>query len=400
MRVLAVTAALSACACSAHPAGPGSKQPVVQGIAKRAAGVIKAPAVASETSIVDAGGRKRRLVGVDDGRLDGGSGNNPDACGFVWHGIPSTEYANVAGWGFNTVRLAITWANLEPDPPTRSATGTLVHRWNETYLKAIDAAVAGFRARSVSVVLDMHQAGWSPAFKESQNIGVKCEGHGMPPWLYPNAAAESPAKAKCDFYVNRAEEGVPIGPRDGYVAAWVMVAKRYSSNGGVIGADLLNEPSPTVSCNKIPLQSFYETVGMAVQSYAPDWLAIVEDNAYTSYSTYGFALDALPRLKNVVYSWHFYPTTWRAGRPSMVAHVERAKSWNVPLWIGEFNAFNYGKGVDVDPAWAADTAAMMEYCKANNVGWSFWEYGRGSSLLIPGTSRPKSDLISILQAGF
>ncbi len=111
----------------------------------------------------------------------------------------------------------------------------------------------------------------------------------------------------------------------------------------------------------------------------------------------------LPPLRNVIYSWHFYPTTWNEGRPALQVHVDQARALRAPLWIGEFDGFglasNTGRRANADAA--RNLADMMTYCRDNGVSWSLWEYrGSGSSLINPRTGTPKLGLVRALQAGF
>ena len=84
-----------------------------------------------------------RLLGLDEPGLVSGSGNNrltdPDACGDGYLPVPDTEFDDFKRLGFNSVRLGVSWANMEPDAPTASGEPA----WNLEYLKAVDDAVRG-----------------------------------------------------------------------------------------------------------------------------------------------------------------------------------------------------------------------------------------------------------------
>jgi hypothetical protein len=249
----------------------------------------------------------------------------------------------------------------------------------------------------VAVILDMHQAGWSPAFDERRE--GRCEGSGMPDWLYPIADSQKTGEAKCDFFANRSEEGVPVAPLDGFEAAWTMVADRYKDNPKVVAADILNEPPS--ACNGGEVADFYERTGKAIRSVNPNILLVFEDNAWTGYSQSGFLLPRPLSLPNAVYSWHFYPGTWQEGKAPLQEHVDRAKEWNLPLWIGEFNAFDYATDAGYPPDWADQLAEFMAYSKVHDVGWTLWEYGHGrNSGIVDKKGQPKQALIAGLQQGF
>ena len=113
------------------------------GSANRHAAPARAPRITGPLAtrgdrLVDAAGRPARLIGVDEPGLISGSGNNratnPDACGEGWLLPAPAEYRDVAREGFNSVRLGLSWANLEPAPPRVNGSGSGGHRWNRRYL--------------------------------------------------------------------------------------------------------------------------------------------------------------------------------------------------------------------------------------------------------------------------
>jgi endoglycosylceramidase len=397
-RLVAVLAlvALVASSCKRTTKVPPVDRSVLSspgGSAARIEGWLKT----SGTSIVDQKGQKVRFLGVDDGRMNPGSGNTPNNCDQVWGKVKDSEYRNVADFGFNVVRLGVTWSNLEPQVPVPGPNGVVTHTWNDQYLAALDQAVEGFGSRGVAVILDMHQAGWSPAFDDRRT--GRCEGSGMPDWLYPVAASQRTSDAKCDFFANRPEDGVPVAPLDGFEAVWKMLADRYKDNPKVVAADMLNEP-PSV-CDGGQVSDFYERIGKAIRAENPNILLVFEDNAWTGYSQNGFLLPRPLSLPNAVYSWHFYPDTWEKGKAALQEHVDRAKAWNVPLWIGEFNAFNYATDAGYPSNWSDQLAELMAYMKANDVSWTLWEYGHGrNSAIVDKKGQPKQDLVKGLQQGF
>jgi hypothetical protein len=50
------------------------------------------------------------------------------------------EWRQIDSSGFNSIRLPIAWANLEPEPPTLRGRA-VEHHWNEDYLRALDGIV-------------------------------------------------------------------------------------------------------------------------------------------------------------------------------------------------------------------------------------------------------------------
>src|SRR5439155_2075324 len=109
--------------------------------------------------------------------VDEGGGSPCEA----WRLPDPPAYDNLANWGFNAVRLSISWANIEPRAPRKVRGGTH-HGWNREYLDAVDEVVQQLTSRGVAVILEMSQNKWSPAFQRSD--GSDCPGRGMPVWLY------------------------------------------------------------------------------------------------------------------------------------------------------------------------------------------------------------------------
>lgn len=143
--------------------------------------------------------------------------------------------------GFDIIRLAITWQNLEPQP----------EKYNESYLESIDKIFALAEKYGVYILLDMHQDLYS------QNDG-KCVGDGAPSW----AALTDGAKPRMPYFVwadgyfmgkwvrnefdnfwnNTEVQGK--GLQDRYCELWQMLAKRYGDSPALFGYDLMNEPFP------------------------------------------------------------------------------------------------------------------------------------------------------------
>src|SRR5439155_4694023 len=102
-------------------------------------------------ALVDRRGRPVRLLAIADASMFPGSGASAagggDACGRGWAPPTRADIARMAGGGFDTVRLAVSWANLEPAPPRRAGGGAIAHRWNLPYLRALDKAIAALARR-------------------------------------------------------------------------------------------------------------------------------------------------------------------------------------------------------------------------------------------------------------
>jgi Cellulase (glycosyl hydrolase family 5) len=376
----------AACGGSGHPHTAPASAPRITG-----------PLATRGDRIVDAAGRPVRLVGVAEPGLISGSGNDetkhPDGCGAGWLVPDPGEYEAVARAGFNSVRLGLSWANLEPAPPRVEPDGEVVHRWNRPYMAALDRVVAGFTRAGVAVVLDMHQNHMSPAF--TQPVPDRCEGSGLPTWLYPETRIGAD-QAECDFFADRREPGVPVDLWAGYTAAWLKVVRRYVSNPLVVGADLFNEPSAG-ACPGLDVTPFYRALGKRIRRVNPRLLLICQAGTGPAGSR---ALREPVGLPGWVYSAHLYlrPHT----PPKVGALLRPAAAWKVPAWIGELGVFQRGAPgpppAEMDGEIRAAVIGLRRLC----AGWAFHQYAGGTGSL---TSRRTGavlhpDWLAALRAGF
>jgi hypothetical protein len=369
---------------------PGSREP-----RRFRAPRILGPLHTSGTSIVDSSNRPIRFMGIQVSGMARGDGSparvepGPNACR-GWEAPDQAQYQNIEAWGFNMVRVGISWANLEPTPPDGGTAGPQAHHYNTGYLKALDAIVRRFTGDGIAVVIEMGQNHWSPAFRNiSSRRGIRCRGVGMPSWLYPQPGRPTITQAKLDFYANR------DGVQQGFLDAWRFVAERYASNPMVVGFDMMNEPytDGEFPPSELHLGALYRRVGAAIRSVNRDALLAFQD--VLPRQTDAFGLGAPPPFRNVVYEFHLYSDDWGAGLRLADILRERATRWNVPLWIGEFDAFGYASPFGAKGDWAGDLSDMMHYCKENGIGWTEFTYD-DRWFLLPGTNRPRPGLLQAL----
>ena len=372
-----------------------------------------------DTQIYDNHGNVVRLVGVNVMGLEYGSGTSAsDSCKFGWGGqdagyFSTTEFDNIASWGFNFVRLPISWENLEPNPPTLQPDRTWVHHWNTQYLQEIDYFVNQFGQRHIAVIPDFHQVDLSPAFQQVPGgvHGSFCEGWGMPTWLYPSVTSpttgEQVAAAICSFFMDESLVGTRVpSPIDGLVVAEQLIASRYANNPTVIGLDIFNEPWFSRSCGNISseaqlLVNFDMKISTAISAANPRMLIVFEDPPHGLMPQASSpVITAPPSVPNVVYEVHIYVSNWEVAQPLLEAYFSNAKKWGIPLYLGEFNAFEAGNNAiyaQLDPNWQPDTQSMLAYCKTNEISWSYWSY-TSLGTKVP-TPVPKTQIISVLQSG-
>jgi hypothetical protein len=350
-------------------------------------------------AIVDSDGATVRLLAVAYSGLEQGQGQ-PALAGTQetgcegWVEPREADFDNMADAGFNAVRLAISWANLEPDPPVENA-----HTYDDRYLSVLDDAVAELTGRGLAVVLDMHQVRWSPAFRDLEIFGsserVLCQGSGMPAWLYPEGGGQDQmVAAERAFFLGEAPKA-----EAGLVDAWRFLVDRYSEEPLMVGVDILNEPYDLLTAPytgvddlgpvDLGLTEFYERVGGAIQEENPDLLLFVEDNI--SRRSHLFSLTREPELDNFVYSPHFYQERWDdIALDRLVTYQVRAAYWERPMWISEMTRFV------LDEDWDASLASAVEYLKEQGIGWALWSYR--PNWFVPGSTQ--YGIVDVVREGF
>ncbi len=341
----------------------------------------------SGSRIVDSSGTTVQLTGYNVTGMESTNpqGNNvPGTCNDGWRPLTTSEVSQIAGYGFNAVRLPISWGNLEPTAPTLDSGGTLTHHWNAPYVAALDSEITELGNAGLQVILDMHQSTWSPAFSTPPTAKKPgCPGSGMPTWLNPEAAQETPQTAACDFYAGRTEAGVPGTGWADFAAAESYIDGHFAGNSTVVAQDVVNEPNCSRSTSN--LTGFYGLVAPALHRSNPNILLMLEDR-----ETPGtFKATALPPVPNLVLSVHLHEDYWSgpsagqtqlpfSGQATLAADVQRANQLNVPLYVGEFYAFdataNQSGAKQPDQSWMADTAAFLKYAKDNDISWTYWAW--------------------------
>lgn len=140
--------------------------------------------------------------------------------------------------GFNTIRLGVIYAGVEPEPG----------QYDDAYLAKIAKTQRMLARHGIYSLLDWHQDMYNERF----------EGEGWPDWAviddgmpaepkngFPANYLSMPAlnRAYDHFWANDAgPEGV--GLVDRYAAAWKHFAGRFRTMPGSLGYDLMNEPWP------------------------------------------------------------------------------------------------------------------------------------------------------------
>jgi hypothetical protein len=355
------------------------------------------------TKIVNNRGRIIRPDSVGLWNMASDVGRNSNLCR-PWAQPGTTVAQNVTRWGFNSVLLYISWANVENRRPTLR-NGHYVHHYNQTYLRAIDATVSRFASRGVKVILAMANNRWSSAFTKltlPNGFYIPC-GYGMPSWLYKSSSSlRDMVRHEKNFFNNSKLIGW-------FARAWHKVAYRYRQRPGVIGADVLHEPydilaqnypgSDGITPKDLHLAHFYERVGRAIHRGNRHLLVITTD--YLSRTSHPFwALTRKPKLANAVYGFEFYAKNWSTvGLNRMKKFRRRATNWHRPVWVEEFFAYLPTGSGPPSSSWKTSTYGFLKYTKNNHIGWSFAPYSRLADPNVYPYVRPAT-LLSVLRSGF
>ena len=143
--------------------------------------------------------------------------------------------------GFNLIRLAVQWANIEPVPG----------RYSESYLGSMDDIFRLAEKYGVYILLDMHQDLYSGFGGIGGGDGAPdwaCMTDGVKPKPYKFVWAEAYVFGKwvhnCFDHFWKNDDCLGKGLQDRYADLWRMLAARYGSSPALFGYDLLNEPAP------------------------------------------------------------------------------------------------------------------------------------------------------------
>jgi Cellulase (glycosyl hydrolase family 5) len=260
------------------------------------------------------------------------------------------------------------------------------------------------------VIYDFAQVDVSAAFQQApeKTQGGECEGWGNPNWLYPSITSPTTTQeltsAMCSFFNDKSLVGnAAPAPIEAMEAAEQMLASRYASNSTVIGIDMFNEPWSDSSCGSSSaignlLTSFYTKMGNAIASANPHLLLVFEEPPPGLMSSSPI-MSTPPSVANAMYSFHIYTADWASAQPYVQAYLRNAKSWGVPVWMGEFDAFEAGctgTNCRLDSNWQADTQSLLSFCNTNAINWAYFSYySLGTSLQTP---IPHSQILAVLQS--
>lgn len=358
---------------------------------------LLAPAAPAVATVANEASVPAGFLRVEDGRFTDGEGHQVLLRGVNVNQlvdfyqarpeVPATrelteqDFADMATYGFNVVRLGLSWSALEP---TR---GEL----DPDYLATVKQAVAWGEKYGIRTVLDMHQDGWSNLPTAE---GTVCRPGTDPMWGYdgaPEWATHWDGAPRCSF---TGRDISPAGDRafehfwfdtDGIQTAlartWGELAGEFADEKAVAGFDLLNEPgfgeTAPVTTSKKNGEYSAKAIAAIREAGAPQ-IVFVEPSILWS----GLGFDSGPARGftddlNVAFSPHLYAESITMdaslGLPTIVSTERQfelgqrvADELGMPMWSGE-----YGYWGD-DESTAAHLSRYAAEEDARMLGSAYW----------------------------
>jgi endoglycosylceramidase len=283
------------------------------------------------------------------------------------------DFQKIRRWGFNAIRLPISWEFIEPSRD----------EYDEDYLEHWVEPVLNFAAQEgIGVILNMHQWNWSTCFNPPSG-----RGNGVPPWALPEWTRGNCPYSGDDAFGQMiqatAEFWSDADAREEYMRLWEMLARRYRDHPAIIAYDIFNEPWPSFSVAPLDfdqkiLEPFYEELIQRIRAVDPKTLIVYEPTI--TQDIYGSYLTPMP-FENIVYSTHIYTggtsggVTGYDGNPQpLLADVQKsvaeAQSQGVPLYVGEFGIGMKEKYQD----WIRDELRFQEQYMVSGTWWSMRQH--------------------------
>jgi endoglycosylceramidase len=371
-------------ACSGTPAKPDAHVPDAHATDAHVADASGASAIctltapvppdsrltAAGTRLEDGLGRTVFLRGVD-------AGGRSKFAPYVPFDFPANGYAaaletymsRAESWGIDAMRVPFTWAALSPSD------GTIDEAWLSMYAELLASAWS----HGIWAVVDFHQDVYSEVYCGDGFPGwtvtdPPAPAHDCPGWQL-EYGTDMPVLAAFDAFW-----GDTAGLQAKYLAVWSTMIAKFADTPGVLGFEAFNEPSSgtanQTTFEATTLSAFYVTVATAMRKQAPHSLVFL-DATNLDGVTVTTALEN-PGIAGVVFAPHYYPIA-----PGDTATVAKGlaewsaigKSWNVPVFLGEFGASNT---LATTPAYMASVWSAVDMVGLS--GATEWEYSASEDL--------------------
>jgi endoglycosylceramidase len=284
------------------------------------------------------------------------------------NGPAEADFAQMASWGADVVRLPLAWHYLEPAPGIFE----LGHLREQ-----VDPLVRFARRHGVAIVLELHQFQWSPCTGGNGVPAWTCAGKGYAPDVFGGFQAEH------DFWHGAlAPDGRTLIAH--LVEIWRRLARHYRRTPAVVGFDFLNEPLDALALTTFEhdaLYPFYRDATAAVRRTRASQVLFLEPYLFRNV---GFAAHPEPvGDANLVYAPHLYTITgglpdiaYTGDRAAVAADYAQAAAeaaaQDAVLWTGE-----YGGNTTAGTFRAATEAFLHDSLDAQDtrlVGGAAWAY--------------------------
>jgi len=301
--------------------------------------------------------------------------------GIEYNGVQADYDQMVWQWGFNTVRILITWADLEPEQGV----------YDERYLPDVVEPQLDYAYRAgLLPILDMHQFKWSDC----------CDGMGMPVWT----CADLP-ESEIEYILQAGVFWQHPEYVAAFVAAWEKVAAYFADDERVFAYDLFNEPlaglrtPPWFSENQL-YRPLYMRLIDVIRPYHQEAYLIVEPTIIHG-AGFPCVMDPID-AERLIYGPHLYPGRTSMGGgytfdKSLIArHLDKRRAeacrLGMPLFIGETGLRS---DTENSEGYARDATELMDMHKAH---WAWWAYGydEGSMGICHDNGEPKEAFFEYL----
>jgi len=284
------------------------------------------------------------------------------------------DFAEMSALGFNFLRLPINWSRLEPQPD----------RFSPSYLKQIKVIVDRAQAQGMSVLIDFHQD------RYNKNLRPPDEADGAPEWATDTdgqpctvgAFFTSPCSVAAydHFWNNDVVAGKPLQTH--YLEAMLKVSKHLRGETGLLGLELMNEPTfgstTPPAFEQQQLWPFYDRMINGLRRSGDKRMLWFEPNIMRDVLDFDVAKPDQPFSDdgNLVYAPHIYTGTFNGGgAEELIASYAKAQE----------EADAYGTAW-VDGEWGGGSDEAAESLRALHVqlqdqyrvGSGFWMWKQKS----------------------
>ncbi|XVE23021.1 glycoside hydrolase family 5 protein [Tardisphaera miroshnichenkoae] len=283
----------------------------------------------------------------------------------------ATVFKNMADAGFNLVRFPVAWYYIEPQPG----------EFNESYVDAVKQIVNMANDQGLYVIIDMHQAGWSPVFRKL----IASWANGLPVWAVPYRQQSYNALNKdyAYFWSNTTVE-------QEFASMWEYVASQFANDSGVLGYDLFNEPTtPTNWTSQQMYQNMarvYDMVISAIRKVDQRHIIFFETSSADRGVHEQYWVEPIDPEHQLVIELHDYEVP--ASNPTLYVALNASLRWHIPLFVGEF-------GDTSDPTVMSSAASVFD---SYGLSWCYWNYWSAEYALVqPYVTLSSAPLLSISQ---